>query len=91
MGKNKSRKRARLDPLVESLPSNRDDELVMEGLNLFPDELDTTVTTLELLTRHPEALKSKEFKALRTSVYDLHRIHSLSNGVGSFALRQGSG
>lgn len=54
----------------------------VEGLNLYPDEVDTTVATLQLLAEHPEALKSRAFKALRTAVYDVHRVHSSSSGTG---------
>jgi hypothetical protein len=81
MGKARSRKRARVEPVTILPIANEQDDRVA-GLDLWADELDTTVSTLELLAAHPEILKSKTFKPLRTAVYDLHRIHSHSAGVG---------
>ena len=81
MGKARSRKRARVEP-VTILPIANEQDGRVAGLDLWADELDTTVSTLELLAAHPDILKSKTFRSLRTAVYDLHRIHANLVGVG---------
>lgn len=88
MGKNskaQSRKRARVEtPVVRTKipePDAGDDRI--DGLDIYPDEVDTTVATLNYLAQRPDALKSKAFKNLRTAVYDVHRVHSSASGTGS--------
>lgn len=82
--KSQARKRARLEPLMprSAVPEPDANDGRIEGLDIYADEVDTTVATLNYLATHPNALKLKALKSLRTAVYDVHRIHASTSGTG---------
>lgn len=70
--------------------SKEEEESLIGGI-LYPDELETTVETLSLLSAHPEVLAEKQLRSLRIALHDCvggSKSGSLSNKV-SAALTEG--
>ncbi|KAI0048548.1 hypothetical protein FA95DRAFT_1034289 [Auriscalpium vulgare] len=82
MGKSRKRPRVEARPTAPTTVSVDDPDRI-DGFDLYQDEVDITVTTLTYLAQHPEALKSKALKGLRTALYDVHRVHSAASGAGT--------
>jgi hypothetical protein len=90
-----SRKRQRLESgkaksVITTLPSpplNLVDEETSDlvGGLILPEELQITVETLQTLAAHPQVLKSKAFRALKTALWDVQTAYATGAGAGTGA------
>ncbi|KAJ3285449.1 hypothetical protein HK104_009475 [Borealophlyctis nickersoniae] len=79
----------RTSPVSNKRPRTEDNEPAMEdmgglgeGQNLVPlQDLAATMRTLTALERHPEILKTKQFKGLRAALYRLHAGTTQGNSL----------